>query len=154
MRLSRKTDYALRVLMTLVDRWGQGPVSMSELARLNDVPKKFLEHIMLDLKSQGWVESSPGRTGGYALAESPERITLGQVVRHFDGVLAPVGCVSQSHPEACSQSATCRFRRVMLDVRNATAAYLDGATLAQVAANTPVVAREVLTLGLVDGDGI
>lgn len=154
MRLSRKADYALRVLMTLVDRRGQGPVSMSELARLNDVPKKFLEHIMLDLKSQGWVDSSPGRMGGYVLAQSPERITLGQVVRYFDGVLAPVGCVSQSSPEACSQSATCRFRRVMLDVRNATAAYLDGATLAQVAANAPVATREVLTLGLADGDGI
>jgi Rrf2 family protein len=154
MRLSRKADYALRVLMTLVDRWRQGPVSMSELARLNDVPKKFLEHIMLDLKAQKWVESSTGRLGGYALAVSPERITLGQVVRYFDGVLAPVGCVSQSQPEACSQSATCRFRRVMLDVRNATAAYLDGATLAEVARREPVAAREVLTLGLADGDGI
>jgi len=154
MRLSRKADYALRVLMTLVDRWGQGPVSMNELARLNDVPKKFLEHIMLDLKAQQWVTSSPGRFGGYALAHPPERITLGQVVRHFDGVLAPVGCVSQSQPEGCSQSATCRFRRVMLDVRNATAAYLDGATLAAVARNEPVDAREVLTLGLADGDGI
>lgn len=154
MRLSRKTDYALRVLMTLVDRWGQGPISMNELAKKNDVPKKFLEHIMLDLKSQGWVESSPGRLGGYVLALAPERITLGQVVRHFDGILAPVGCVSQSQPEACSQSATCRFRRVLLDVRNATAAHLDGTTLAQVARHEPVAPREVLTLGLADGDGI
>ena len=62
---------------------------MNELARTNDVPKKFLEHIMLDLKSQGWVTSSPGRTGGYVLSLPPERITLGQVVRHFDGILAP-----------------------------------------------------------------
>lgn len=154
MRLSRKTDYALRVLMTLVDRWGQAPSSMSELARLNDVPKKFLEHIMLDLKSQGWVESSPGRLGGYVLAIAPERITLGQVVRHFDGVIAPVGCVSLSNFEGCSQSATCRFRRVLLDIRNATAAHMDNATLAQVARNEPVADREVLSLELIGGDGI
>lgn len=154
MRLSRKADYALRVLMTLVDRWGQRPISMNELARLNDVPKKFLEHIMLDLKAQKWVESTPGRLGGYALTQPPERITLGQVVRHFDGVLAPVGCVSLSNFEGCSQSAACRFRRIMLGVRNATAAYLDNATLAQVAKNEPVTDPEVLSLGLIGGDGI
>jgi Rrf2 family protein len=154
MRLSRKTDYALRVLMTLVDRWGQGPISMNELARANDVPKKFLEHIMLDLKSQGWVASSPGRTGGYVLSLPPERITLGQVVRHFDGILAPVGCVSISNFEACSQSSTCRFRRVLLDIRNATAEHMDNATLAQVARNEPVTDREVFSLELIGGDGI
>ena len=64
MRVSRKADYALRVLFALVDRWGQGPVSKTTLARANDVPKRFLEHIMLDLKAQGWVASSPGRAGG------------------------------------------------------------------------------------------
>ena len=98
MKLSRKADYALRVLFTLVDRWGTGPVSMNELARRNDVPKRFLEHIMLDLKSQGWVASTPGRKGGYILAQSPERITMGQVVRFFDGVMAPIGCISVTRP--------------------------------------------------------
>ncbi len=154
MKLSRKTDYALRVLLALVDRWGQGPVSMNELAKQNDVPKKFLEHIMLDLKSQGWVESSPGRMGGYVLALPPERITLGQVVRHFDGILAPVGCVSISNNEPCTQAPTCRFRRVLLDIRNVTASYMDNATLAQVARNAPVDDRELFSLELVGGDGI
>ncbi len=154
MRLSRKTDYALRVLLALVDRWSQGPVSMNELAKQNDVPKKFLEHIMLDLKSQGWVESSPGRMGGYVLALPPERITLGQVVRHFDGILAPVGCVSISNNEPCTQAPTCRFRRVLLDIRNVTASYMDNATLAQVSRNAPVDDRELFSLELVGGDGI
>ncbi|AMV25557.1 HTH-type transcriptional regulator CymR [Gemmata sp. SH-PL17] len=154
MRLSRKTDYALRVLLALVDRWGQGPISMNELAKQNDVPKKFLEHIMLDLKSQGWVESSPGRMGGYVLALPPERITLGQVVRHFDGILAPVGCVSISNNEPCTQAPTCRFRRVLLDIRNVTASYMDNATLAQVSRNAPVDDRELFSLELVGGDGI
>jgi Rrf2 family protein len=94
MKLSKKADYALRVLFDLVERVGQGPVPMNELAKRNDVPKSFLEHIMLDLKEQGWVESTPGRKGGYVLAQDPERITMGQVVRHFDGLMAPIGCVS------------------------------------------------------------
>jgi Rrf2 family protein len=153
-RLSRKADYALRVLFNLVERQGNGPISMAELARKNDVPKKFLEHIMLDLKSQGWVESSPGRAGGYSLAKPPEQITLGQVVRHFDGVLAPVGCVSISNFEGCSQSATCRFRRVLLEIRNLTAAHMDNSTLAQVARNEPVADRELFSLELLGGDGI
>ncbi len=140
--------------MTLVDRWGRGPISMNELARMNDVPKKFLEHIMLDLKSQGWVGRSPGRTGGNVLTHPPERITFGQVMRHFDGVLAPVGCMSISQNEACSPAPTCRFRRVLLDIRNVTAAHMDNATLAQVARNEPVADREVFSLELVGGDGI
>lgn len=154
MKLSRKTDYALRVLFTLVDRHGGGPVSMNELAKKNDVPKRFLEHIMLDLKKQGWVASSPGRNGGYILARSPETITMGQVVRYFDGLLAPIGCVSVTHNEPCSQAASCRFRRVLLEVRNLTAAYMDNATLASVATNPPVSVQEIFSLEFTGGDGI
>ena len=154
MRLSRKADYALRVMFTLVDRWGQGPVSMTALAKKNDVPKRFLEHIMLDLKSKGWVDSSPGRAGGYFLAVPPEKITLGQIVRHFDGALAPVGCVSLTDPQPCSQSTSCRFRRVMLDIRNLTARHMDTETLAKVAAGQPVGEAELLTLGFTGGEGI
>jgi len=154
MRLSKKADYALRALFTLVDRRGRGPVSMSELARRNDIPKRFPEHIMLQLKARGWVASSPGRRGGYALALPPEQITMGQVVRHFDGVLAPVGCVSASSPQPCSQSATCRFRRVLLEVRNLIAAHMDNATLASVARGEPVAEKEAFPLPLTGGAGI
>ncbi|QEL16342.1 RrF2 family transcriptional regulator [Limnoglobus roseus] len=154
MKLSRKADYALRVLVTLVERAGAGPISMTELARRNHVPKRFLEHIMLDLKSSGWVGSSTGRTGGYVLTSPPERITLGQVIRHFDGVLAPIGCVSATAFEDCSQSNCCRFRRVMLDVRNMVANYLDNVTLAQVVVNQPVADRHVFHLELIRGEGI
>ena len=154
MRLSRKTDYALRVLFFLTERMGHGPVSMTTIAAENEVPRKFLEHIMLDLKTQGWVKSSTGRSGGYVLAASPNRITLGQVVRHFDGILAPVACVSPSGFQGCSQSTKCRFRRVLLEVRNLTAAYLDNATIAEVAAHDPVMDPEVFHLQLATGDGI
>lgn len=154
MRLSKKADYALRALFALLDRRGLGPVSMNALAKQNDVPKRFLEHIMLDLKSQGWVESSPGRNGGYVLAQPPERITMGQVIRFFDGVLAPVGCVSISGYEPCSQAGTCRFRRVLLEVRNMTVQHMDNATLAQVAGHRPVNDEEVFSMEFTAGDGI
>ncbi len=154
MKLSKKADYALRVLFTLVDHQGAGPISMTQLAKRNEVPKKFLEHIMLDLKEQGWVESSPGCHGGYVLATSPGRITMGQVVRHFDGLMAPISCVSVSRNEFCSQAHRCRFRRVFLEVRSLTAQYLDNLTIAEVAGMEPVGDHEVFSLELVAGDGI
>ena len=58
------------------------------------MPKPFLEHIMLDLKAQGWVDSVAGKHGGYFLAQPPDKITMGQVVRYFDGIIAPINCVS------------------------------------------------------------
>jgi Rrf2 family protein len=154
MKLSRKTDYALRALFTLIGRRGLGPISLTALARLNDVPKRFLEHIMLDLKKKKWVASSPGRNGGYVLVEDPARISMGQVVRLFDGVLAPIGCVSVSHHEPCSQAATCQFRRVLLEVRNMVANYMDNTSLASVYRKEPVTRQEVFSLQLADGHGI
>jgi Rrf2 family protein len=154
MRLSKKADYALRVLVTLVDQFGRGPQSLSRLARQNDVPRKFLEHIMLDLKVQGWVTSSAGRNGGYVLAIAPDQITMGQIVRRFDGLMAPIACVSVDRHEPCTQASRCRFRRVLLEVRNRVAQYLDSLTLARVAECEPVAEREVFALHLVAGDGI
>jgi Rrf2 family protein len=89
-----------------------GPIPIRELARRNEIPKRFLEQILLDMKAQGWVNSVPGKQGGYVLARSPERVTMGQVVRYFDGILAPIGCVSLTHRERCTQEPVCRFRRM------------------------------------------
>ncbi len=154
MKLSRKSDYALRALMTLVERFGKGPVSIRELAEKNDVPRGFLEHIMLDLKAQGVVKSIAGRIGGFILARDPSEITMGEIVRHFDGLLAPIGCVSMSHYEPCSQEPTCRFRRVLLDIRNYTARKMDAATLTEVFGAKPVTTEEVFSLVFIGGDGI
>jgi Rrf2 family protein len=129
MKLSRKTDYALRALFTLVEHHGRGPIPIRELARRNEVPKRFLEQIMLELKGQGWVLSIPGKNGGYSLARDPSKITMGQVIRHFDGVLAPVGCVSVTKYERCGQEPVCRFRHALMEVRDSIAALMDQSTL-------------------------
>jgi len=154
MRVSKKTDYALRALFTLVDNYGRGPIPIRELARRNDVPKKFLEQIMLGLKERGWVDSQPGLRGGYVLARPPEKITMGEVVRHFDGILAPIDCVSVTGYKRCSQEPVCRFRRVFLDARNYVANVMDHSTLADVAKAAPVSRPEVLAAGFTGGEGI
>ena len=109
---------------------------------------------MLELKAQGWVASVPGRIGGFVLAVRPEELTMGQVVRHFDGVLAPIGCVATTDYEPCTQEPVCRFRRVLLDIRNYTVRRMDRATLAAVSAGAPVQTSEVFAGEFVDGGGI
>jgi Rrf2 family protein len=156
MRVSKRTDYALRALFTLVEHHGGAPIPIRELARRNDVPKRFLEQIMLALKSQGWVDSSAGIRGGYFLSRSPEKITMGEVVRHFDGILAPIDCVSVTGYQRCSQESVCRFRRVFFDARNYVAHLMDQTTLAQVAKGTPLTTKELSTgfKGFIGGEGI
>jgi Rrf2 family protein len=151
MQLSMRTDYALRALFTLVEHHGGQPIPIIELARRNDIPKRFLEHIMLDLKARGWVSSVAGKRGGYVLARSPERITMGEVVRHFDGFLAPISCVSVTDYRRCTQEPVCRFRRVLLQARNVVAKLMDNATLADVVRGAPVSNAEVQGL---HGEGI
>jgi Rrf2 family protein len=154
MRVSKKTDYALRALFTLVEHFGRGPIPIRELARRNDVPKRFLEQIVLDLKRQGWVDSQPGVRGGILLAKPPSKITMGEVVRHFDGIIAPIECVSTSGYVRCTQESVCRFRRVFLDVRNYATSLMDAATLEAVAKGAPVKRGEVFAPGFVGGEGI
>lgn len=154
MRLSRKSDYALRTLFELVANYGQGPISIREIADRNFIPRRFLEQIMIDLRHQGWVRSIAGRDGGFVLAKPPGEITMGEVVRHFDGVLAPIGCVSTSDYEPCQLENTCRFRRILLEIRNFVVSKMDRATLEYVFAGAVVRRDEVFSPSFVAGDGI
>jgi Rrf2 family protein len=156
MRVSKKTDYALRVMFTLVDHYGGQPIPIRELARRNDVPKRFLEQIMLALKTQGWVDSSAGIRGGYFLAKHPSKITMGQIIRYFDGILAPIDCVSVTGYQRCSQESVCRFRRVFYNARNFVANLMDSATLEEVAKGTPLSPKELNSgyAGFIGGEGI
>lgn len=108
---------------------------------------------MLTLKSQGWVDSTAGIRGGYVLAKSPDKITMGEVLRHFDGILAPIDCVSITGYQRCSQEPVCRFRRVFFNVRNYVSNLMDQSTLADVAKGLPVSGQEVST-GFMGGEGI
>lgn len=146
-----QADYALRALFTLASHVGKKPITINELAVRNDMPKKFLEHIMLDLKGRGWVRSVTGKYGGYLLAMNPEIISMGEVLRYFDGPLAPIPCVSVTKYRCCSQEATCRFRRVMLEARNLVAKLMDDTTLADLMRKPPVTSIEIHGI---DGEGI
>jgi Rrf2 family protein len=134
--LTRKTKYGLKAMLTLTREHGHGPVLIAGLSQQERIPKKFLESILLELKHRGLVQSQKGPGGGYQLARSPERISVGEVIRVLDGPLALVSCVSQTAYAPCQECVTerdCAVRRVFQRVRDETARILDGTTLAAAA---------------------
>jgi Rrf2 family protein len=131
--LSQKAKYALRALQMLAAEAGRGPVLISRMADERELPKKFLELILLQLKNHGLLMSKRGKGGGYQLGKPANEITLGQVVRIFDGPLAPLPCVSETafrRCDDCEDFETCGTRLVMRDVRDSIAKVLDGTTVA------------------------
>lgn len=118
---------------------------VSDIAARNNIPKKFLDSILLELRNEGMLRSKKGPGGGYALSKSASDIYIGQVIRALDGPLAPIRCASRSAFEACEDCEdpdTCQVRRSMTDVRDAMASVLDTMTLEQFASNTGEEAAE------------
>jgi len=132
MKLSVRGEYALRALLVLGQHYGDGVVRIQTISQEQNIPKKFLEQILNDLKSLGAVESRRGAVGGYRLARPPENISLASVVRHTEGALAPVSCVSDRFYERCTcpDEARCPIRAVMKEVREAVVKIMDKATVA------------------------
>ena len=134
-QLSKRTQYSLRALYALTRKFGEGPVLITNLAQEETIPKKFLEQILVSLKSAGFVSSKKGKGGGYVLAQPPEKITIGSVIRAIEGPLAPLPCASETRFRKCDECVdiqTCGTRIVMRQVRDAMAAILDETTLAMV----------------------
>jgi sulfate adenylyltransferase subunit 2 len=129
----KKAKYAIKALLALAGHDREEPVRIADLARDEQIPAKFLELILLDLRNQGILQSRKGKGGGYLLARDPSDIYLGQIVRMFDGPLAPVPCASQTGYVPCSDCRNedvCGVRLAMRDVRDATANILDGTSIA------------------------
>ena len=108
-------------------------VRIQVISDQQNIPKRFLEQILNDLKSEGFVQSRRGVAGGYRLARKPEEITLAALVRHVEGALAPVSCVSERFYEKCScpDEARCAIRSVMKEVRDAIVGILEDVTIAE-----------------------
>jgi Rrf2 family protein len=132
MKVSKKGEYGVRALCHLAERHGEGVVQIREIARLESIPWKFLEGILLQLKSAGIVRSRRGIDGGYALARPPSEIAMGEVIRLLDGPLAPMGSAAELRELMQRSPRHAGFYEVLMDVRNAAAAILDRTTLQDV----------------------
>jgi Rrf2 family protein len=119
----------------LARKHGQGPVLITQISEEEVIPKKFLEQILLSLKSSGLVLSKKGKGGGYYLAQSPDTVTLADVIRMMEGPIAPLPCASETRFRKCDECVdieTCGTRMVMREVRDAMAEILEKTTLASV----------------------
>ncbi len=131
--LTQRSRYALRALIFIARSEGIAPVPISVIAADQKLPRKFLEIILLDLKNGGVVDSYRGKMGGYRLAKPANQISFGEIIRLIEGPLALVPCVSVSAYQRCAdcfEETTCVIRKVMLTVRENTAAILDNTSLA------------------------
>lgn len=130
--LSQRARYALKALIN-VARAGEGPQQVSAIAEQENIPRKFLETIMADLRRGGLVTSTRGNAGGYRLARPADLITFADVLRATDGPIAMLPCVSRNFYERCEDcdnEATCALRRTFSEVRDAVNAVLEHRTLA------------------------
>ena len=131
--LSQKTRYTIRALQHLADRYGEGPVPLTDIVEAQNIPAKFLTVILSEMARAGIVASQRGRDGGYWLGVPPVDVRYGDIVRLTRGSLALVPCASRFASEKCRNclpEETCRLRKLMLLVRDETAAVLDRLTLA------------------------
>ena len=131
MKISKKTEYALLALTELA-RPGTGagrPVQARELARRRGIPVKFLEQILVTLKTGGLVRSRRGCNGGYVLARPPRDISLGEVVRLFEGTTGPVETLPQDDDDG---PGLCGVQDIMCQVEEALGRMLDGFSLQDV----------------------
>ena len=131
--ISQKAKYALRALVVLARADAEKALFISDIAEEQNIPKKFLEQILLDLKYQGIVMSRRGKMGGYLLLKPAEEITFGEVLRLIDGPIAPLPCLSKiayRRCDDCENESTCEIRHVFNEVANATRAVLDKTTIA------------------------
>jgi len=132
--LTNKGKYGLKAMVHLAGVPSGQPALVADIAAANTIPKKFLDAILGELRTAGFVHSKKGRGGGYVLARPATEIMVGSIIRALDGQLAPIGCASRAfyrRCEDCRADAPCAVRRVMGEVRDAIAAVLDTRSLAQ-----------------------
>lgn len=129
MKITYKGDYALKVILDLAVHYSEKVATIHALAKRLDIPVKFLEQILLDLKRGGFVKSRRGKVGGYNLAQQPEEIKLGSVIRFIDGPLEPIACIEKKYA-GCNDMYKCVFREIWQEVSTATSGIVDNITFA------------------------
>lgn len=134
--LTSKAKYALRAMVDLAVNERGGPIFIADIARRQDIPRRFLENILIELRRGGLVNSHRGKNGGYALARPAETLTFAEIIRAIDGPLALAPCASVTayrKCEDCVDENTCTVRPALIAARDATAAVLEQTTLSAAA---------------------
>ncbi|MCX2679536.1 Rrf2 family transcriptional regulator [Galbibacter sp. EGI 63066] len=137
--LSKKTKYGLKALTYMAKKESRDPVLISKIAKDENISKKFLEIILLQLKNSGFLGSKKGKGGGYYLIREPEDITIASLIRILEGPIAMLPCVSLNFYEKCDDckdEETCSLSKLMIEVRDSTLKILENKTLADLTQST------------------
>ena len=133
--LSKKTKYAINALVYLAKRENEAAIPIGQISKDQNIPHKFLESILLDLKNARILNSKQGKFGGYQLNKKPDEINMAEITRLFDGAVALLPCVTYRFYERCEEcidEETCGIRQVFFEIRNETVERLKNATLADI----------------------
>jgi len=132
MVLNKKTQNAILALTNLAKEYGKGAILISDIAKNENLPQRFLENILQELKKLGLVGSRLGKSGGYFLIRDPKDIKLVTIIRHFEGTIAMMYCISEKayQPcEFCKDEEHCQIRKVFKQIRDTTWDILSDTTL-------------------------
>ena len=134
--ITQKMKYALKALLALADEAAKPrpePLTIEEIARRSGTPKRFLEHILLEIRNAGVIASTRGRSGGYTLVKAPSEISISEMLRLIDGPIAPLPCLSRrayQRCEDCTDEASCRIRKIFAEVFWSYLVIIESLTLA------------------------
>jgi Rrf2 family cysteine metabolism transcriptional repressor len=147
---STKGEYGVRLMVQLGRRFGTGPASLAEIAADEDLPRAYLEQLVMSLRDAGLVTSTRGAHGGYELARDPGSVRMGEVLRALEGPIAPMICATDDpeHAVICDRSARCTVNVLWVRVRDAVTGALDGMTLADLVPPPPPAAPRPTTTPL------
>jgi len=133
--LSKKTRYAILALAKLGREYGNGAILISDIASSENIPQRFLENILLELKNLRFLVSKLGKKGGYYLLQSPVEIKMSSIIRHFEGTIALTYCVSEKayRPcEFCRDENSCKLKSMFQTIRDNTFNILDQTSIAEI----------------------
>lgn len=142
MKISQKGLYALQAMMMLARHYNQGAIRIRDIAYEEELPEKFLELILLELKNARIVESVRGAKGGYQLRRAPADIHLSEIIRLIDGPLAPFGDAEQLRSLIDRDAEHRALYKIFLDVRDAAAKILDSTSLADIMNPSPAPSQK------------
>ncbi|MCR4661873.1 MAG: RrF2 family transcriptional regulator [Clostridia bacterium] len=136
MKISTRGRYALRVIIDLAEHNSENYIPLKDIVSRQEISQKYLEGIMTDLAKAGLLEGQHGKGGGYKLKRSPEKITVGDILRLTEGDLAPISCL-EKNAEPCSRVAECRTLPMWENFYNLVKNYFDGITIADLMKTNP-----------------
>lgn len=136
--LAKKTRYSILALVKLAKEYGRGPLQISEIAKSEKIPQRFLEILLGDLKKMGFLGSKSGKEGGYFLIKNPKEVNLCNIIDYSEGSLSWVPCTSEKsyQPcEFCKDEEICALRKVYSEIRNSTKMILQKTSLHDLISN-------------------